>query len=61
MINKIYLCLNVEKPTANKVAQDIELHCEQFNMTTVAEPEQADCVISIGGDGTFLYASRIAL
>jgi|GEM_PF-3618010 len=61
MINKLYLSLNLEKPSANEVAKKIEQACSQFGMSTVQEPKDADCVITIGGDGTFLYGSRIAL
>ncbi len=61
MISKLYLSLNAEKPSANIVAQGISDACEEFGMSIVDDPKDADCVVTIGGDGTFLYGSRIAL
>ncbi len=61
MISKLYLSLNLEKEDANKVAHNIKQTCDQYSMSVVDDPKDADCVVTIGGDGTYLYGSRLAL
>ena len=61
MIESLYLCLNVEKEDAEKIARDISSNVSRYGMNVVDDASDADCVVSIGGDGTFLFATRLAL
>lgn len=61
MIEALYLSLNVEKPDAESVAQQITQTAAQYNMRIVDDPADADCVVTIGGDGTYLFGTRVAL
>lgn len=61
MIESLYLCLNVEKEDADLIAHDIANNVSKYGMNVVDDASDADCVVSIGGDGTFLFGSRLAL
>ena len=61
MIDKIHICINKEKNGADKVYDQIVAIAKNEKLEIVADPSKAGCVISIGGDGTFLYTSRIAI
>lgn len=61
MIKTIYLCLNVEKPDAQSIADAILEKASSYDIAVVDDASNADCVVSIGGDGTFLFGTRLAL
>lgn len=61
MIEKLYLCLNVEKSDADEIARKIQETAPNYSMEVVEEPSEADCIITIGGDGTFLFGTRLAM
>ncbi len=61
MIEKLYLCLNVEKNDADEIASLIERNAPKYSMSVVEDPADADCVVTIGGDGTFLFGTRLAM
>lgn len=61
MIKNIYLCLNVKKPDAQDIASILEAKAPDYDMQVVQDPSEADCIITIGGDGTFLFGTRLAL
>lgn len=61
MIDKVHICINREKDGAEEVYNSIINIAEDRNIAIVENPSEAGCVISIGGDGTFLYSSRTAI
>ena len=61
MIKSLYLCLNVEKEDAHDIELAIIREVSNFEMEVVDDPSQADCIVTIGGDGTFLFGTRLAL
>ncbi|MFN8015112.1 MAG: NAD(+)/NADH kinase [Acidimicrobiia bacterium] len=61
MVNSIYLCLNSNKEQAHLVADEISNTAQMHNVQVVEKVEDSDCVVTIGGDGTFLYGTRLAL
>ena len=61
MIESLYICLNVEKDDAQPIAEEIAKYCGEYGMKVVEGASDADCIVSIGGDGTFLFGTRLAL
>lgn len=61
MIDKIFICINKEKEAAQEVYESLIAITEDKNIAIVKVAANAQCVISIGGDGTFLYSSRTAI
>lgn len=60
-MKSIYLCLNVEKVDSESVAKKVKKMSTKYDIDVVEEPEGADCIVSVGGDGTYLYAAKLAL
>lgn len=57
----VYLCLNVEKPDSESVSKKLRKKSSKYEIEVVEEPNEADCIVTIGGDGTFLYGAKLAL
>ena len=60
MKGKYYIYENSTKDTKN-VVEDIRKYAGRFNLQETESPSCADLIISIGGDGTFLEASKLNL
>ena len=61
MISSVYLCVNPEKDQGRDVVEVISDAARSEGMTITDVASDADAIISIGGDGTFLYASHLAV
>jgi NAD+ kinase len=60
-MKSIYLCINPDKADASHIAEEIKSVASKSEVTVVDTPQDSDVVISIGGDGTFLHASHLAI
>lgn len=58
MKNKYYIYANISKDI-NKALEDIECYAKRYNMEKTDNPQEAGLIISVGGDGTFLEASKL--
>lgn len=61
MTFSIYLCINSEKSEANTVVETITSQASELDIVILKTPSKAEAIISIGGDGTYLYASHLAI
>ncbi len=61
MISSIYLSINYEKSQKDLVAQRVIDEAESRSILVTKNPKDAEAIISIGGDGTFLFSSHQAL
>jgi NAD+ kinase len=61
MISSIYLCVNPEKDQGADVVDALSSDVTKAGLSLVDVPSEADAIISIGGDGTFLFASHQAV
>lgn len=62
MFKKIIIVGRLEDPRVSEPRDELVLHLEKAGASLLHEEEiaDADLVIAIGGDGTMLYASRLA-
>lgn len=61
MINRVHIFVNKVKQNAENVYDRLVAIAKVENIVVVDDPKDAQCIISVGGDGTFLYASRTAI
>lgn len=60
MSKKYYIYKNPTKDI-QKAVNDIHYFSELYDLIEVKDPQDADVIISIGGDGTFLEAAKISV
>jgi NAD+ kinase len=61
MINKIFISINKEKPNAFVTLTELSGLAKEREIEIVEDLSEAQCIISLGGDGTFLYAAHSAI
>ena len=59
-MNKFYIYKNIYK-NINAVLDDLLLYSHRYNLIETKDINEADFIISIGGDGTFLDAAKCAI
>lgn len=61
MVKNLYLCLNVEKADGEAVVRDLQAKAPENGFEIVDDPKDSDCIVTIGGDGSFLFGTRMAM
>lgn len=56
---KIYINTDTNKNLALKTQEKLEKVCQKLDVKITQNPDTADIICSIGGDGTFLSSSRL--
>lgn len=60
MNNKYFVYKN-ESKDISKIIGDIKHYCDRYNLEETQNANEADLIISVGGDGTFLEAAKCSI